>query len=81
MNSWYFTGLLADNVTGQAKEVKTHTSFFEIPEDTTGAPAKEERVKQNLKAYRISRTVREEFNRLKRIVTGARHLKTIPNRI
>jgi hypothetical protein len=70
LNSFYFTKLLADSADGKENENSfTGSAFFAIPNDTTGSDEKEKRVKQKLNDYKITPAIREEFNKLKNILT------------
>ncbi len=67
--SFFFNKLLADSVTGQEKQNRLSGSFFVMPDDTTGAAAKDKRIERRLKDYKITPTVKKEFDRLKSILT------------
>ncbi|GGB18793.1 hypothetical protein [Puia dinghuensis] len=67
--SFLFKKLLADSVTGREKENQSLGSFFVMPNDTTGTTAKGKRIEQRLKDYKITPTVKKEFDRLKSILT------------
>lgn len=67
MDSFFLNKLLADSVSGHEKEGQFGSSFF-IPNDTTGTTAKEKRIEENLKNYKITPTVEKEFNQLKLIL-------------
>lgn len=66
MTPFFLNNLLADSVVGHEKG---GFSFFVVPDDTTGTAAKEKRIKENLKNYKITPTVEREFNQLKSILT------------
>lgn len=71
LNSHYFTKLLADNVEGKEKEnLFAGSSFFVIPNDTTGFDDKEKRIEKKLNDYKITPSVSAEFNKLKNILTN-----------
>ena len=68
-SSFFFKKLLADSVTGREKENRFSGAFFVMPDDTTGAAAKDKRIEHRLKDYNITPTVKKEFDRLKSILT------------
>jgi hypothetical protein len=69
-SSFLFKKLLADSVAGREKESRSIGAFFVMRDDTTGTAAKDKRIEQRLKDYKITPTVKKEFERLKSILTS-----------
>jgi hypothetical protein len=70
LTSYYFIDMLADSAEGKEKENSILGSTF--LEKQSGDPeyiAKERRIKQKLNDYKITPAIRDEFNKLKNILT------------
>ncbi len=70
LNSIHFKKLLAGSADAKESEYPFGGSgFFIIPNDSIGSKEREKRIEQRLNDYKITPEIREDFNKLKSILT------------